>query len=147
VPAAEVDDATQRVLIIAVKRLTDIAEGSERSFLYGTAIRVASTLRRSASRRRKNLGALRNETQAVSSMPDDEFERREALALLDEALSSLPDDLRRVFVLCEIEEIPAREVALLEDIPAGTVASRLRRARDAFAARLRDLRATEPRTP
>ena len=147
VSEADVDDATQQVFVIAVKRLHDVTPGAERSFLYGTALRVASTFRRSAARRKRKLGDLRLEDQASSARPDDELEKREALALLDEALAGLTDELRRIFVLCDIEEMPAREVALLENIPAGTVASRLRRAREAFEARLNELRATLPRTP
>ena len=146
VPPSDVDDATQQVLIIAVKRFADIEQGSERSFLYGTAVRVAASFRRSAFRHKRKLGDWRWGAQPSTAM-DDEIERREALAILDEALSGLSDELRRVFVLCEIEEIPAREVALLENIPPGTVASRLRRAREMFAVRLRELCGTEPRTP
>jgi RNA polymerase sigma-70 factor (ECF subfamily) len=37
-----------------------------------------------------------------------------------------------VLVLAEIEELTAQQIAELEAIPAGTVASRLRRARAAF---------------
>ena len=147
VPAAEIDDATQQVLIIAVRRFADIAEGAEHSFLYSTAVRVAASFRRSAFRHKRKLGDWQLEVHPPTAKPDDEIERREALALLDEALSGLSDDLRRIFVLCEIEEIPAREVALLENIPPGTVASRLRRARETFALRLRELCSTEQRTP
>jgi RNA polymerase sigma-70 factor (ECF subfamily) len=145
VPAAEVDDATQQVLIIALKRHADIAEGCERSFLYGTTVRVAASFRRSAFRHKRKLVGWQLEAPPSIAVLDEEIERREALALLDQALSGLTDDLRRVFVLCEIEELPAREVALLENIPAGTVASRLRRAREMFAINLRELCSAEPK--
>jgi RNA polymerase sigma-70 factor, ECF subfamily len=143
VPGAEADDATQQVFIVAMGRLHDVTPEAERSFLYGTALRVASTFRRSAARHKKKLGGLRLENHASSAMPDEELEKREALALLDEALAGMADELRHVFVLCDIEELSAREVALLENIPAGTVASRLRRAREAFETRLDELRALQ----
>jgi RNA polymerase sigma-70 factor (ECF subfamily) len=38
-----------------------------------------------------------------------------------------------VFVLCELEEITVPEVARRLDLPVGTAASRLRRARGAFS--------------
>src|SRR5262249_27184818 len=46
VPAADVDDATQQVFLIANDKLPKIHPGSERSFLVGVATRVASHVRR-----------------------------------------------------------------------------------------------------
>jgi RNA polymerase sigma-70 factor (ECF subfamily) len=137
VPHADVDDAVQQVFIVASGRREDIAEGSERAFLYGTAVRVASTARRTASRRQKGLAKLLWDTPAQSALPDEELERREAIALLDGVLTALPDESRRVFVLSDIEGMSAPEVAVFENIPVGTVASRLRRARELFAAHVR----------
>src|SRR5262245_38526854 len=42
VPAANVDDAAQKVYSIALRRIEDIAQGRERSFLFGTVMRVAA---------------------------------------------------------------------------------------------------------
>ena len=44
--------------------------------------------------------------------------------------------LREVFVLFEIEGLKMHEIADVVGIPAGTVASRLRRARNVFRARV-----------
>jgi len=77
------------------------------------------------------------DTPAQSALPDEELERREAIALLDGVLTALPDESRRVFVLSDIEGMSAPEVAVFENIPVGTVASRLRRARELFAAHVR----------
>ena len=52
--------------------------------------------------------------------------------MLDELLEQLPDELRRVLVLAEIEECTVPEIAELEGIAVGTAASRLRRARGLF---------------
>jgi RNA polymerase sigma-70 factor, ECF subfamily len=145
VPRDEVDDAAQQVFIVAVNRLDAITNGSERSFLYGTAVRTASTVRRSAARRRKWVGSLLAEPRCSDPMPDEEAERREALAILDEALEELAPDLLRVFILSDIESLPVSEIALLERIPAGTAASRLRRARKAFIERVRELEMTTRR--
>jgi RNA polymerase sigma-70 factor (ECF subfamily) len=82
---------------------------------------------------------------SISPSPtaDEELERREALAFIDDVLGELEDDLRRIFVLCEIEELTAPEASEVLQIPIGTIASRLRRARHRFdetAARIRDQR-------
>ena len=47
-------------------------------------------------------------------------------------MADMPDDLREVFVLFEIEEISIQDIATTLEIPIGTVGSRLRRARQAF---------------
>jgi RNA polymerase sigma-70 factor (ECF subfamily) len=141
VPRPDVDDAAQQVFIAATRRLAEIPEHNERTFLYGTALRVAATLRRNQRRRQRIIEP--GPADAVSSepTPHEELERRRALAFLDEVLHHLDDDLREVFVLCEIEELSAPEVAAIASIPVGTVASRLRRARQAFHQQLKRLQA------
>ena len=59
--------------------------------------------------------------------------------LLDGVLDGLDGDLRSVFVLYEIEELTMAEIAAALEIPPGTVASRLRRARALFSERVRAL--------
>ena len=44
---ADADDASQEVFLVASRKLEAIAEGRERSFLFGAALKVASTRRRS----------------------------------------------------------------------------------------------------
>lgn len=131
---ADADDAAQQVFMIALEKLDKIAEGSERTFLYGTALRVAANARRK-TQRRDALSEPADESKAeidTSGSPDRAFELRRARSLLDELLGRLPDDLRRVLVLAEIEQLEVPEIAKLESIPTGTAASRLRRAREKF---------------
>ena len=76
----------------------------------------------------------RNELQASRTsdarLPDAlEKRAREALA---RALDTVSRELREAFVLFELEELSAPEVAKLLHIPVGTVASRVRRARAAI---------------
>src|SRR5687768_4166665 len=51
VDEADVDDAAQRVFIVASSKLDQIQVGSERTFLFSTALRVASANRRNVGRR------------------------------------------------------------------------------------------------
>src|SRR5262249_36554450 len=44
------DDAAQHVFLVAAERVDDIKEGSERAFLFGTALRVARSVSRSEMR-------------------------------------------------------------------------------------------------
>ena len=52
--------------------------------------------------------------------------------MLAAALEALPIAFRSVFILYELEEMTTAEIALTLALPAGTVASRLRRARELF---------------
>ena len=142
--AADADDATQQVFMIAARRLNEIASDRARAFLYGTAIRVARNARRGLERRREVLGEPPDAAAPEGRGSESMTEISRVCALLDEVLAKLPEDLRRVLVLARIEQLEVAEIAALECIPVGTAASRLRRARS----RLRELlEAVEHRNP
>jgi RNA polymerase sigma-70 factor (ECF subfamily) len=132
VPHAEVDDCAQQVFWVAARKLDDIQIGSERAYLFSTAMRVASDARRSRTRRREVNEDDAGEPFDPAPNPEQIADRRRARALLDEVLDELPMELRAPFVLFELEEMPTAEIAAMLEIPAGTVASRLRRAREEF---------------
>jgi RNA polymerase sigma-70 factor, ECF subfamily len=133
IPVANVDDATQQVFCVASRRIDEIAPGSERSFLFGTALRVASDDRRSARHREQPDGEL---DRHISPGPDPEdlVEKNRRRRLLDEILGSMPIELRAILVLFELEQLTKSEVSELLGIPEGTAMSRLRRARKEFQA-------------
>ena len=68
----------------------------------------------------------------ATANPEEQMDQRRARALLDQVLGFMPMDLRAVFVLFELEEMTMIEIATMSDLPPGTVASRLRRARQVF---------------
>lgn len=132
IPDRDVDDASQQVFLVAYRRLGEIARESERSFLFQTAVRVASDWRRAHKRRCEQPGVDLLAVPDFAASPEELTDRRRARALLDRVLEAMPMELRVVFVLFEIEEMTMSEIATLADLPAGTVASRLRRARQVF---------------
>lgn len=131
VPLAEVDDAAQRVFLVANERLASIKLGSERSFLTAVALRVASHARR-AHKRREAAHRRFVEYQASAESAEGFLPQTEARELLDQVLNKMPDELRSVFVLFELEQLTIDEVAELLSLPRGTVSTRLRRARMVF---------------
>jgi RNA polymerase sigma-70 factor, ECF subfamily len=138
VPEADVDDAAQQVFLVLARRLDDVVEGAERSFLFQVAVRVASRFRRGRARRREvQDDTIASEVHDPTAGPDVMAEQRRARALLDRILEEMEMDLRTVFVLYEIEEMTTPQIAALLEIPLGTAASRLRRAREDFEARAR----------
>jgi RNA polymerase sigma-70 factor, ECF subfamily len=132
VSECEADDASQQVFLVAYRRLADIPPASERAFLLQTALRVAADFRRSRERRREEAGHDLAAMADATASPEDLLDKRRARALLDSALATMPTDLRTVFVLFEIEELTMVEISGVLEIPAGTVASRLRRSRAVF---------------
>jgi RNA polymerase sigma-70 factor, ECF subfamily len=133
VPDQDVDDASQQGFLVAFRRLSDIAVESERSFLFQTALRVAADRRRAHRRRCEQPGLdLQEFPDSEAMSPEELMDRRRARALFDKVLAAMPLDLRAVFVLFELEDMTMAEIATMADIPAGTVASRLRRARRQF---------------
>jgi RNA polymerase sigma-70 factor (ECF subfamily) len=134
VASRQVDDACQRVWLVVARKLASIAVGQERAFLFGTALRVASDDRRAARRRPEDLSPSDALFDPIDDgpRPDEALEQARARAELDAVLGELPLDLRAVFVLFELEELSSPEIAAMLDLPLGTVASRLRRAREAF---------------
>lgn len=137
----EVEDAAQQVLLVFGQRIAEVRIGSERAYLFGTAMRVAADHRKKQARSREILDSEGLDAHASHGQGADELlDRQRARALLDTVLEELPDDLRAVFVLFELEEITAAEIAEMLEIPAGTVASRLRRARELFERGARRMR-------
>jgi len=132
VPAADADDAAQQVFLVAAQKLDEVPVDKERSFLFATAARVAANARRSIHRRKQAYENLAHVPEDPVVTQDQLADQLRARALLDQVMESMPEDLRAVFVLFEIEEMSVYEIADAIGIPLGTVGSRLRRARKAF---------------
>ena len=134
VAEGQLRDASQQVWIVVARRLETIDAGAERSFLFGTAMRVAADTRRAAGRRREAGAPSEDEAATDSQRPDALLDRKRAREALDRVLDAMPEDLRVVFVLFELEELATGAIAEMLGIPVGTAASRLRRAREEFHA-------------
>lgn len=133
VPDAGVDDAVQQILMVAHRKFATIEPGRERPYLLGIAVKVAADARRALRRRREvpiEDAAVEAPRAGADGLPDEALDHKRALVQLSAVLSALPDEVREAFVLFEIEELCARDVAEALGVPTGTVASRVRRARE-----------------
>jgi RNA polymerase sigma-70 factor (ECF subfamily) len=142
---ADLDDQTQEVFIVVSRKLTEF-EGRSKltTWLFGIATLVASNYRRIARVRREQIvdpmhHERRGDDSAVAP-PEQDLERRQARAALNEILDGMPPEQRVVFALFELDGMAADEIAGLVAAPVNTVYSRLRLARQHFeraASRLR----------
>jgi RNA polymerase sigma-70 factor, ECF subfamily len=131
VAKALLPDASQRVFWAASRHLEDIRPTSERAFLFSTARRVAADIRRL---RHQTVEAVLEAELVDKSSPTVEelVDQKRARELLDCLLDKMTLDLREVLILQEGEGMTLSEIAVALDIPQGTAASRLRRAREEF---------------
>jgi len=132
VPPAAIDDATQEVFVIVSRKLDVIEPGKEKAFLYGVAMRVAADARRARNRRGQPAEIELDVLVDAGPNPEDLLDRKRAREHLDSVIAQLSEDVRDVFVLYELESLTMAEIAVALELAPGTVASRLRRAREQF---------------
>jgi RNA polymerase sigma-70 factor (ECF subfamily) len=145
-----VEDVVQEVFLVVHRRLAEFeGRSSLRTWVFGIAIHVARRHRRTLVRRRL-AGSSQEANVELSTLADDPrrapdalLERTEAVELLMALLEELDDDLREVFVLAEIEEVPVPEIAEILNANTNTVYSRLRAARGSFDQALARARARD----
>jgi RNA polymerase sigma-70 factor (ECF subfamily) len=133
VPQADLHDACQDVFVVIHRKLDEFEHRSSLgTWVYGICMRVASSYRRTAHRRREDVVA---ETPDLAVHPTQlqDVEEHRARERLLAALDKLDADKREVFVLFEIEERPMAEIAALLGCPLRTVYSRLEAARKELA--------------
>ena len=135
VAPAQLDDAVQDVFLVVHRRLPEFDGRSLRGWLYAIAVRVASDHRRGAAHRRTV--PLSEALVDPSPDPARTSELSESVRLLHELLAELDERQRTVFVLGELEELSAPEIAEALGENLNTVYSRLRAARARFEAALR----------
>jgi RNA polymerase sigma-70 factor (ECF subfamily) len=144
VPDAALDDALQDVFIVVQRKLSTFEGRSELStWLYGIALRVA---RRYRARARAESHAVTEVDTVDSATAESALEHTERLALARRALDALDDEKREVFVLAQVEQMSAPEIATITGVALNTVYSRLRAARAAFAAEVRRIEARTKRS-
>lgn len=131
----EADDVTQNTFVQAFRALDQFrGESRFQTWLYRLAINEATRQRR----RGRRWSATRLPEQPVAASAD-RAKQRDDRELLERALQDLPEDLRTVFLLREVEGFSYHDLAEACDLPEGTVASKLNRARQQLRQRLRAL--------
>jgi RNA polymerase sigma-70 factor, ECF subfamily len=129
---ANLDDAIQDVFVVVFRRMDEFGGRSLlRTWLYGIVLNVARNRRRTL-RRRPEQELPEDDMMAPVDGADTQIARAEGLRTLYEILDSLDDDKREAFVLFELEELSAPEIAEALSLNLNTVYARVRAARKAF---------------
>jgi RNA polymerase sigma-70 factor (ECF subfamily) len=140
VKTSGLDDATQEVFMVAFRRASDFEGRSTlKTWLFGIAWNVARHIARGPARREEPL----SDSVAGGANQEESASRAEAVRALYEILDGLEPDKRDVFVMAELEEMTAPEIAEIAGVPLNTVYSRLRAARQDFDAALKRRRARD----
>jgi RNA polymerase sigma-70 factor (ECF subfamily) len=132
VPEHALEDATQDVFLVAARRIDEFeGRSSVRTWLFGIAMRVVRSQRRTAWRHRRKVDAL---AAAPPDAAQDPIAQRDAQRLLLALLDSLDDDKRAVYVLAELEGMTVVEIADGLGTNVNTIYTRLRAARQQLRA-------------
>jgi RND family efflux transporter MFP subunit len=130
----DAEDAFQATFLTLIKKAGSITSGSALGgWLYRVAYRIALRLRAGLARRGRceQPGVEEVPAPSAAEPPVDDLR-----AVLDEEVNRLPARHRAAFVLCCLEGKTGAEAALELGVPAGTVSSRLTRARARLRSRL-----------
>jgi RNA polymerase sigma-70 factor (ECF subfamily) len=138
-PGLTVDDVIQETFLIVHRRLGEFeGRSSLKTWVFGILRNVVRAHRRSLLA--KNSHAIRPEAapdlegvRDAAPGPHELATQAEAVRLVNRLLEALDEDKREVFVLAELEQMTAPEIAAALSTPLNTVYSRLRMARHEFA--------------
>jgi RNA polymerase sigma-70 factor (ECF subfamily) len=135
----EAAEVAQEVFLSAYKAIHSFrGDANFSTWLYRIAFNHASTRRRSMTLSQQRYGPLENTDIPNDGPvdPADAVEQKEIQQEVQRALSQLDERDAALILLRDLQDVPYEEVAVMLDIPIGTVKSRLHRARQALKARL-----------
>ena len=132
VPERDVRDLVQEVFLLAHRKGGYVpGPAKPRTWIAAIAVRLAAQYRR---RRREELDPVLAESAATATpTPAEAAELRESLERVNQCLSALDFDHRAVFLLYEVVGEHCKDIAVILEVPIGTVYSRLHYARRSFA--------------
>src|SRR5690606_30532864 len=150
---SEIEDVAQETFIKAYRALPQFrGESAFYTWLYRIAINSARNWQQASGKRPINVSALENEDgetfsqiDALSDIgtPESMMVSQQVVQAVNAAIADLPEDLHTAIVLREIEGMSYEDIAQTMGCPIGTVRSRIFRARDAIASRLRPVMDTD----
>lgn len=152
--STEVEDVTQEAFIKAYRALPSFrGDSAFYTWLYRIGINTAKNFLVAQGRRAPTTtnGGFDSEDaegfEEASQLremntPESELTSKQIAQTVNQTLEELPEELRTAITLREIEGLSYEEIAVIMNCPIGTVRSRIFRAREAIAEKLRPLLGT-----
>ena len=148
---AEVEDVAQEAFIKAYRALPGFrGDSAFYTWLYRIGINTAKNFLAAQGRRAPTSTGLDSEEMEDfedgeqlrdNNTPERILMSKEIGNTVNAAMSELPEDLRTAIALREIDGLSYEEIAQIMNCPIGTVRSRIFRAREAIATKLRPMMA------
>lgn len=146
---AEIEDVTQEAFIKAYRALPAFrGESAFYTWLYRIGINTAKNYLVAMGRRAPTSTEFDSEEAEGFddgyqlrdiNTPESELLTKQIARTVNESMELLPEELRTAITLREIEGLSYEEIAEIMNCPLGTVRSRIFRAREAIADKLRPL--------
>jgi len=151
--STEVEDVTQEAFIKAYRALpTFRGDSAFYTWLYRIGINTAKNYLVAMGRRAPTTteidseeaeGYEDNDQLHDLNTPENQLASKQVAETVNQTLGELPEELRTAITLREIEGLSYEEIAGIMNCPIGTVRSRIFRAREAIAAKLKPLLGTQ----
>jgi len=146
---AEVEDVAQEAFIKAYRALPSFrGESAFYTWLYRIGINTAKNYLVAMGRRAPTTTEFDSEDAENFedgdqlrdvNTPENELMSKQIAQTVNDTMEALPEELRTAIVLREIDGLSHEEIATVMNCPIGTVRSRIFRARETIAERLRPL--------
>jgi RNA polymerase sigma-70 factor (ECF subfamily) len=150
--SAEVEDVAQEAFIKAYRALPSFrGESAFYTWLYRIGINTAKNYLVAQGRRAPTTTGFDSEEAENfedgeqlrdANTPENELMSKQIARTVNETMDALPEELRTAIVLREIDGLSYEEIAAVMNCPIGTVRSRIFRARETIAERLRPMLGT-----
>lgn len=150
--SAEIEDVTQEAFIKAYRALPSFrGDSAFYTWLYRIGINTAKNYLVAMGRRAPTTTEFNAEDAETFddgeqlrdvNTPENELMSKQIANTVNQTMQELPEDLRTAITLREIEGLSYEDIANIMDCPIGTVRSRIFRARESIAEKLRPLLGT-----
>lgn len=144
----EIDDLAQEAFIRAYRALPSFrGESAFYTWLYRIVVNTAKNVLAARGRQPQLVSDGRDDDESLDAAellpdyhtPEAELANRQIVSTVNAVMESLPEELRTAISLRELEGLSYEEIAGIMNCPIGTVRSRIFRAREAIAVKLRPL--------
>lgn len=136
------DDLYQQTFLVAIEKEEINMDRNPKSYLLSIAVNLWNNQKRKYIWRRRKADVIYFDDGDAELLQDDSpsveenVERREEIEKIRQTVQTLPDKLRIVILMHFMEEMSVEEIAGILGIPAGTVKSRIHKAKKVLKERL-----------